>query len=247
MSILSQPDLALKVLAGEATSEEAQELRRELEKSPEAQSEYEDLKGVFQLLHTTAPLTDALQARDPVLPAHALESLHTARRRVFREQARRAQAPSFSLSAYLAGHLSLILRIVFACGAMVVLFISMQVSNLSDGSVEVGMYREDSTRGGEQPFVNGAGDLTGLPLPGGTAHTRAVKVQLFDLDQPFDQWKTRLAWYQHGKIWIDNEKNLLHILSRNAQGESTERTEPLATTDAQQHEQILKAVDELRR
>jgi hypothetical protein len=71
-------------------------------------------------------------------------------------------------------------------------------------------------------------------------------VQLFEQDDPFDKWKKTLAWYQHGKIWIDNENNKLHIISRAPGGRILERTEPLAVTDDAQHSQILQAVEELR-
>ena len=105
--------------------------------------------------------------------------------------------------------------------------------SLSNRSVEVGLYRTDLVRGGNV-------SLAPENMP-------SAQVVTFDEDAAFDQWQHTLAWYQHGKVWVDNETNLLHTLRRDANGHLVDHTEPLAATDAEQRDQISAAVASLQK
>ena len=220
-------DLALRVLAREATEEERRTLDAAMASDPRHREEFEQLKTTHDLLRVVAPMTDAVLAKQPELPTYRLNELRTAVRQHFGPAANRDSAEN----KY--GLLIPALRWLLGGGVMTALAVVVVLMSFSDRSVEVGLYRTDLVRGGEA-------SLSPTDVP--TAH-----VVTFDQDAPFDQWKKALAWNQHAKIWIDNENDLLHIVRRDQAGRFVEQTEPLARTNREQSEQVNRAVESLQR
>jgi len=216
--------LALRVLSREATAEEQRTLVAVLSSHPERREEFEQIKITHDLLRTTAPMMEAAQANGPELPSYRLNELRTAVRQHFGPVASR-QGSSTGLR--IPG-----LRWILAGGATTVLAVVAVLLIFSDRSVEVGVYRTDLVRGGD----------IALPQAVPSAH-----IVTFDQDSSFDQWQKTLAWYQHGKVWVDNENNLLHIVRRDSQGHPADQTEPLAQTNRAQCEQINQAVEALKK
>ncbi len=250
-------ELSVKVISGSATPDDEATLRTELEKNAEAKREHEDLQAVSELLKAVMPLTEAMDVPGPELPRYSLESLHTARRRAFGPPAVR-QAESQVMEKVMAKatapvwhwkeEWTWILRTAFAVGSCAILIACLEISHWSDSVVEMGAYHEDPVRAGGQPLVTATGELNGAQNPAGTSEVRPLNVKVFDLDSPFDQWqRAHLPWYVHGKVWVDNERNVLHVISRDGLGQTVERTEPLADGDEAQRQQILNAVESIRK
>lgn len=220
-------DLALRVLAREATAEERRALDAAMSSHPEHREKFEQLRGAHDLLRTVAPMTEATLAKEPELPAYRLNELRTAVRQHFGPAAQRESAEKKR------GLFVPALRWIFGSGAVTVLAVVVVLINLSDRAIEIGLYRSDLMRGGEMSLA---------PADVPTAH-----IVTFDQDASFDQWKKELGWNQHAKIWIDNEKDLLHIVQRDQAGHLIEQTEPLARTNREQSEQISRAVESLQK
>jgi len=216
--------LALRTLSHEASAKDQRALANELSAHPARREEFEQLKITHDLLRTTVPLMEAANADAPELPAYRLNELRTAVRQHFGPAANRKKS---SVPWQLSG-----LRWIFAGGATSVLAVVAVLLIFTDRSVEVGLYRTDLMRGGDSV----------LPEAVPTAH-----IVTFDQDASFDQWQKTLAWYQHAKVWVDNENNLLHIVRRDAQGRLVDQTEPLAPTNRELHEQVSRAVESLKK
>jgi len=105
---------------------------------------------------------------------------------------------------------------------------------LANRTIEVGSYADDLVRSGEHP-------LTQADLP-------AAKLLSFEHDAEFDSWQNQpLAWYEHAKIWVDNEHDQLHIIKRVDHGQIVSITQPLAPKEDDQRAQILQAVQSLQK
>jgi hypothetical protein len=220
-------DLALRVLAGEATDNERRALETELSAHPERRKEFERLKHTHDLLRTAAPLTGAMSAREPELPAHRLNELRTAVRQHFGPASRRVKAAAFL-------GLTSPLRWIFAGGGATALATVAVLLLLANRSIEVGLYGTDLMRGGD------AG-LSPADVPD-------AKLLTFDQDTPFDQWQSEpLAWYERAKIWVDNEHDVLHVVHRVKHGHIVIQSLPLATTTLGQREQIKQVVELLEK
>ncbi len=220
-------DLALRVLAGEATDNERRDLAAELSAHPERRAEFERLKLTHDLLRLAVPMTQAVSATEPELPAHRRNELRTAVRQHFGPVAQRksAASPSTLISA---------LRWIFAGGGATALATVAVLLIFSNRSIEVGLYATDQVRSIDSSLS--AGDIP------------AARLLTFDQDAPFDQWQNQsLAWYEHAKIWVDNEHDLLHIVQRVAHGQIVIRTLPLAPTAEGQRDQIKQVVDSLQK
>jgi hypothetical protein len=215
-------DLALRVLSREATDEERRALETELSAQPARREEFQQ----WQALRTAAPMVEASRATTPELPTHRLNELRTAVRQHFGPAGQRASAPKTSGLAFPA------LRWLFAGGGMTVLAVVVLVL-FSNQSIEIGLYKTDLNRGVDFSLA-----------PGDVSSSRIVT---FEQDAPFDQWqKQPLAWYQHAKIWTDNEHDLLHVVARGSDGKITESTQPLAQSPEAQRDQISQVVASLR-
>jgi hypothetical protein len=219
-------DLALRVIAGEATTEERHTLETELAAHPELRDEFDQIKISYEVLRTASPMAEATRANEPELPAYRVNELRTAVRQHFGPAANRGKSTwSGLLSAW---------RWIFAGGGLTALTVLLVVLNLSNHTIEVGLYQTDQMRGE-------SGGLTAQDVP-------AARLMTFDQDAPFDQWKDApLAWYERGKVWVDNERDLLHIVRRVNHGQISKETYPLATTNDAQREQIKQAVESLEK
>jgi hypothetical protein len=228
MSPESFTDLALRVIAREATDDERATLEAELAASAERRGEFQQLQATQEILRVTAPLVAAAQATEPILPAHRRNELRTAVRQHFGPAANRGRAQAKT------GGLLDVLRWIFAGGGLAGLGFVIVVFCFANRSVEVGVYQTDLARGADQ-------GLAAQDLP--SAH-----VVTFDQDAPFDQWQNRpLAWNEHAKIWVDNEHDLLYIVQRVRTGQIVTGTQPLAPTSEGQRAQIRQVVESLQK
>jgi len=215
-------DLALRVIAGEATADERATLERELAGDAARRAEFEQLDALL----TVAPMTEAARATAPELPAHRVQELRTAVRQSFGPVGARRKPSTPVLDAF---------RWLFAGGGLVGLAAIIVVLCFSNRTIEVGLY------GSDLAAVRGEPGLSAQDIP-------AAKLVTFDQDTPFDAWQNQpLAWYEHGKIWVDNEHDQLHIVKRVDHGHVVSLTQPLAPTDDAQRAQILQAVQDLQR
>lgn len=223
MDAESFTDLALRVISREATEDERRTLETELSASPSQRAEFEQLKITHDILRTTAPMSEATHAQEPALPAWRVNELRTAVRQHF-GPAKATTSASFFPS----------LRWIFSGGAVAVLGVIVVFISLADRSVEVGLYGTDLVRG----------DSTALN-PGDIPSARIVT---FDQDAPFDEWQTQpLAWFEHAKVWVDNEHDLLHIVRRDKNGHNVVEKQPLASSSQGQRDQIKQVVESLEK
>lgn len=221
--------LALRVLAGEATEGERRTLDALVSEDPSWQAEFEQIRVTVDVLRTTAPMAEAAGATEPELPAYRLNELRTAVRQQFGPVAERAKvsvSPGFWIPVW---------RRIFAGGGAMAVAAVVIFLTCANRTIEVGYYRADQVRGANVSLI-----------PAGLSQGQ-VLLRPFDEDASFDQWQHSLSWTQHAKVWVDNETNLLHILTRDAQGKVAERTEPLARTDQQQSGQIKQAIETLEK
>ncbi len=227
MDAESFTNLALRVLAREATDEERRALDAAMTSNLAYREEFSQLKIAHEVLRILAPMTEATQAREPELPAYRLNELRTAVRQHFGPANQRASTMNNH------GLLTPALRWLLGGGVMTALAIVVVLMSFSDRMVEIGLYQTDTVRGGDTPFSS--------------ADVPAAHVVTFNQDAPFDQWKKTLGWNQHAKVWIDNENDLLHVVRRDKNGQIIEQTEPLAPTNREQREQISRAVESLQK
>ena len=215
-------ELALRVIAGEATADERTTLERELA-VPSRRAEFDQLALTFDALRTAAPVNEAALATAPELPEHRVHELRSAVRRHFGPLTAVRHTPLLDA-----------LRWVFAGGGLTGLAVLVVLFCLANRTIEVGSYADDLVRSGEHP-------LTQADLP-------AAKLLSFEHDAEFDSWQNQpLAWYEHAKIWVDNEHDQLHIIKRVDHGHIISLTQPLAASDADQRAQILQAVQDLQK
>ena len=221
-------ELALRVIAGEATGDDRATLERELA-DPARRAEYDQLALTFAAMRTAAPMNESSRAITPELPAYRVGELRGAARRHFGLIATGRHTPLLDA-----------LRWLFAGGGLVGLALLIVLLCFSNRAIEVGSYADDLVRSGEHP-------LTQADLP-------AAKLLSFEHDADFDAWQNQsLAWYEHAKIWVDNEHDQLHIVKRVDHGHIVSITQPLATADdpqraeEAQRAQIQQAVQDLQR
>ena len=217
--------LALRVIAGEASADDRHALEAELSAEPARREEFQQMQVTHDVLRTTAPMFEAGQATAPELPAYRLNELRTAVRQHFGPAAERSKKPT---AAWVP-----VLRWLFAGTGFTAFGVAVVLMCFANRTIEVGLYGSDLARSGDQALM--AKDVP-------QAH-----LVTFDQDAPFDAWQNRpLAWNERGKIWIDNEHDLLHIVRRVSHGQIIMETQPLAPTDDGQLTQIQQAVESLR-
>jgi hypothetical protein len=217
--------LALRVIAGEASADDRHALEAELSAEPARREEFQQMQVTHDVLRTAAPMFEAGQATAPELPAYRLNELRTAVRQHFGPAAERSKKPT---AAWVP-----VLRWLFAGTGFTAFGVAVVLMCFANRTIEVGLYGSDLARSGDQALM--AKDVP-------QAH-----LVTFDQDAPFDAWQNRpLAWNERGKIWIDNEHDLLHIVRRVSHGQIIMETQPLAPTDDGQLTQIQQAVESLR-
>ena len=215
-------ELALRVIAGEAIGDDHATLERELSADPSRRAEFDQFALTFDAIRTAAPLNEAALAAAPELPAHRVGELRGAVRRHFGPIATGRHTPLLDA-----------LRWLFAGGGLAGLATLVVLLCLSNRTIEVGSYADDLVRNGDHPLTQ--------------ADLGAAKLLTFEKDADFDIWQNQsLAWYEHAKIWVDNEHDQLHILKRVDHGHIVSVSQPLAPTDDAQRAQILQAVQDLR-
>jgi hypothetical protein len=124
------------------------------------------------------------------------------------------------------------LRWFFAGGGATALAAIAVLLVFSNRSIEVGLYGTDLMRGGDT-------SLSPADIPD-------AKLLTFDQDAPFDQWQSQpLAWYEHAKVWVDNENNMLNVVRREKHGHVIVQAIPLAPTIPGQRDQIRRVVESL--
>ena len=227
MDAESFTDLALRVIAREATDDECRALEAELVSAPDCREEFEQLKLTHKIVRVAAPLMQAAQATTPELPAHRVNELRTAVRQHFGPAANRKK------NRVPFGEWVPVMRWLFAGSGLATLGFAVALFVFANRSVEVGLYQTDSVRGGDQ-------GLSAEDVP-------SARLLTFDADAPFDQWQNQpLTWYERAKVWVDNEHDLLHVVQRVRHGQILMETYPLAPTNEGQREQIKQVVETLK-
>ena len=214
--------LALRVIAGEASADDRHALEAELSAEPLRREEFQQLQVTHDVLRTTAPMSEAALATTPDLPAYRVNELRTAVRQHFGPAAAREKkaTPGWVL----------VLRWLFAGAGFTAFGAAVVIMSFANKTIEVGVYGSDLARGGD-------GALTAQDVP-------AARLITFDQDAPFDAWQDRpLAWNERGKIWVDNEHDLIYVVRRGTHGSIDKFQLPLARTNEAQREQIQKAVE----
>lgn len=195
--------LAARVLAGEATPQEQEELKSLLRDTPSLQSEWEALQEVWTLTRAAFPLAESAKQTAPSLPEHRLEELHTA---VHASGLRKMEKKSpgwFSWIAWPAG--------AAACVAALVMMLAFPGA---EPAVQIGMYQEEAMRGGEEPLVFGGGSN--------------IEMISFGTDAQFDSWKAEpLKKGGPAKAWIDEATGELNLVFLNDASEETHMTRSL--------------------
>jgi hypothetical protein len=215
--------LALRVIAGEASADDRYALEAELSAEPARSEEFQQMQVTHDILRLTAPMSDAALAATPELPVWRVNELRTAVRQHFGPAANRPVKTSAWAPA---------LRWIFGGTGFAAFGAAVIILSFANRNIEVGLYGSDLVRNGDHA-------LTAQDIP-------AAHLLTFEQDAPFDAWQNRpLAWNERGKIWIDNERDLLHIVRRVSHGTIVMETQPLAPTNDGQRAQIQQAVDSM--
>ncbi len=218
----------MRVISREATADERHALETELASAPARREEFEQLKLTHEILRATAPMADAIRTTSPELPAYRVNELRTAVRQHFGPAL--ANQPAAPAGSAVWAH---VLRWVFGGGSLAALAFAVAIFCFANRAIEVGLYSFDKVRGGDTA-------LSPEDVP-------SARVVTFESDAPFDQWQSQpLSWNEHAKIWVDNERDLLHIVRRVAHGQIITETQPLVPSSEGQREQIKKVVEQLR-
>jgi hypothetical protein len=226
MDAESFTDLALRVSAGEATPDERAAVERAMAADPARRGEFEQIALALDALRAASPMTEAARATSPGLPAHRVQELHTAVRQNFGPAATREKRRTPVLNAF---------RWLFAGGGLVGLAAIIVLLCFSNRTVAVGLY------GSDLAAVRGDQGFSPQDFP-------AATIVAFDRDAAFDAWQNQpLAWYEHARIWVDNEHDQLHILRRIGHGNVVSETQPLAPTNEAERAQIQQAIQSLSR
>jgi hypothetical protein len=228
MDAESFTDLAMRVISREATDDERRTLDAEIADVPVRREELEQLKITHEILRTTAPMAQATQVITPGLPTYRVNELRTAVRQHFGPAAAREKATMTS------GVIVPTLRWLFAGSGIGALAFAVVIFCFANRTVEVGLYGTDLTSArGERP-------LSAAEIP-------SARLVTFDQDAPFDEWQKRpLAWNEHAKIWVDNEHDLLYIVTRMQHGQIHIQTQPLAQTTDGMRDQVREAVESVK-
>ena len=220
-------NLALRVIAREASADERRALEAECSGNAARRDEFEQLQVTHAILHTTMPMAEAVRATEPALPSYRVNELRTAVRQHFGPAADRGKSRA-PFADWIPAF-----RWLFAGSGAAAIGFAVVVLCFANRTIEVGLYGTDAVRGSDQT-------LSAADVP-------AAQVVTFRQDAPFDQWQNQpLAWNERAKIWIDNEHDQLHIIRRVSHGQIVMEVQPLAPTSEAQREQIKRVVDGLK-
>ena len=214
-------DLALRVIAGEGSADERAALERELADSSR-RADFDQFALTFTAIRTAAPMNAATQATAPELPAYRVHELRSAVRRHFGPLTAVRHTPLLDALRWLFAGVGLA-----GLATLVVLFC------FANRTIEVGLYTSDLGRNADK-------NITQQDIP-------TAKLVTFDKDAEYDSFQSQpLAWYEHAKIWVDNEHDQLHIIKRVDHGQIVSIAQPLAQNEDDQRTQIQQAVQSLR-
>ncbi len=216
-------ELALRVLANDASATESAFFQSMLAKDPARSQEFKEIKETMALLRNAAPVAGALDAKGPELPAYRMNELRDAVRAEFRDK---KSATSTSPQPWLS------FKWMFASGFAGAALVCMLVFTvMGHREIEVGMYEGYIMRGATQVVIPAS------PL---------VHQHSFKKDNDFDQWKqTPLAWNEKAKVWVDEETDLIHVVRHTGWNEAKETTEKLAAKESDQGEQLKRIIQSL--
>lgn len=216
-------ELALKVLAREATAVESAVLQSEVAKDASRRREFDELRAAMSLLREAGTVAGATRATTPELPKYRMNELRDAVRLHF--LVKPSEKPERSL---LPLPLRWLLGTGFTGAALACLLLWVSASRQE---IEVGMYKELAMRSGA-PLV----------LPS-NPH---VQKQAFEKEEEFEKWKQQpLAWNQRAKVWVDEENDTIHIIRRDGLWNVRETTQPLAAKKPEQQIQVGKILQSL--
>ena len=219
--------LALRVIARQAGDDDRRALEAELASAPARRDEFEEMRITHDILRVTAPVTCAVDATTPELPAHRVGELRTAVRQQFGPEAAREKAETGSPT------FRFLLRWIFGGTGIAALGFALVVACFANKQIEIGVYGSDTVRDGPSDSINAADVPT-------------ARIVAFARDEPFDQWQhDPLKWNEHAKIWVDNEHDLIHVVRRVSLGHVVMETMPLPMTDDAQRDEIRRLVRDL--
>jgi hypothetical protein len=210
--------LAARVLAGEATPQEQEELKSLLRDTPSLRPEWEALQEVWTLTRAVLPLAESARQTEPSLPEHRLEELRGAVHASGLRKKGKEGPGWFSRITWPAG--------AAVCVAVLVLMVAFPGA---EPAVQIGMYQEEAVRGTAEPQVFGSGS--------------DIEMISFGTDAQFDSWKAEpLKKGGPAKAWIDESTAELNLVFLNKAGEETHMTRSLPDDPAQRRAIIRDAL-----
>jgi len=210
-------EIALKVLSGEADVAERARLETALREDKALALEFESLRETFLAARQSSPLLAARHTEAVPFPEYRLQELKASVRSAFPQKKGGQKESRLSLFRYLVSPWG-----GAALALLAVSFVLLSNALSPKPYVAVGMYAEETTRG------ENASQIT--DVAGATTHR-------FDTDAAFAAWlASPFSKGEKARIWIDEEKDLLHIRTP-----LTERAEPLPSTP-QDREARLRAL-----
>jgi len=184
-------ELAAKILADCASTEERKECDQALSKSPELKKEFLQMEETYRLLREQSPLASAMNTEEPALPEYRLERLRSAVTKEFRGKEKVSGPQGFPFWR-LIRQLTASLAVLMIVGVLYM---------YSLPSVEIGMVPVETTRGNNP--------TSPLKYPG-------VATKGFPDENGFLRWQNHF-WRPglHARIWVDEGQDSLVILRRN--------------------------------
>ncbi len=215
-------ELAMKVLRREATADEVSAVKSLLAQDSLRREEFEALQIAHSITQATAPLSDALKATEPKLPAYRKGELQSAVRHHFKESNLSDSARQKDLSEIDW------LRWIFKAGWSLALGLLVLSLVIRPSSVEFGGYTESLNRSLSSKTV--------------TSQNPRLVIKRFERDQDFDQWIHQpFAFNEKARIWIDEEKDQLHILHRTFWFQSPQETTKPLPESIDQRQTLLES------
>ncbi len=222
--------IAIKVLAKEASTEEAALLRSIITQSEVRKKEFDEFEKTLGILRGAGPLVKALDAKDTALPAYRLGQLKTSLQHEFgRQDAKESNKLETNDSWLVWFGWRKIFVSGMAIAALICLFIFLPQKR---EDIEIGLYENSLTRGTNSSFET-------IQM----SHTKTV---LFKNENEFEEWRNKpFLRNQKAKIWIEEETETIFILYQDSKGALKQNSEKLLTLPAQHKQQIEKMIQSL--
>jgi len=199
-------EIALKVLSGEADAAERARLETALREDKALALEFESLRETFLAARQSSPLLAARHPESVPFPEYRLQELQASVRAAFPQKKAGRKESLLPLFRYLFSPWG-----GAAFALLAVSFVLLSNTLNPKPYVAIGMYAEEATRGENASPTMDFADAT---------------THRFDSDAAFAAWlASPFSKGEKARIWIDEEKDLLHIRTPLA-----EKTEPLPPT-----------------